>query len=481
MKTASMNVRFQLGILLVMILAAPVSQAGWFSRAKPVPPAPPAALDLAAVDRFFQETVAVPGHVGFSVAVVRDGRCVMAKGYGRRSLDPSRPMDATTMCAIGSVSKQFTAVSILLLAEDGKLSPQDKVAKYFPGLTRAGDITLLDLMNHVSGYRDYYPLDFLDRRMVREAEVDAIIKQYAGMPLDFEPGARFSYSNTGFLILGRVVELVSGRPLGTFLQERIFGPLRLEHTAYEPPFDDVRLAPGYTSFALSPPEPVRPEARHWLAGAGAIYSTAADLAAWDIALMEGKLLHSDSFKLLTTPRWLPDGRTTEYGCGVGVKLNRSREVVAHGGAVSGFNTWNGMVPSLKSAVVIIANIDGGVGDLPAMFTGLMLKQRGDAPHVEGLDAAAAARRFFLDLQRGRVDRARLAPEFNAFLSPEVVKASAKRLRPFGALKDVQLLSSRERGGLEVTTARLTFKSGSLTTLMYRQPGGLVEQFFVSAE
>src|SRR6185295_12921177 len=146
-----------------------------------------------------------------------------------------------TLFAIGSVSKQFTSAAVLLLAEEGKLSARDPVAKYYPTLTRAKEITLLDLMNHVSGYPDYYPLDFLDRRMKKPIDPDELLRQYAGGKLDFEPDSRYSYSNTGYILLGRVVEKVSGESLGAFLTRRIFKPLGMDHSFYELASADPRL------------------------------------------------------------------------------------------------------------------------------------------------------------------------------------------------------------------------------------------------
>ena len=138
------------------------------------------------------------------------------------------------MFAIGSVTKQFACACILLLAEEGKLSVDDKVAKYYPGLTSAKDITLYDLMTHTSGYPDYYPLDFVDRRLVKPIAEDALLAKYAGARLDFEPGERWSYSNTGYVLLGRVVEKVSGKPFGRFLEERVLEPLGMTHSAVGP-------------------------------------------------------------------------------------------------------------------------------------------------------------------------------------------------------------------------------------------------------
>src|SRR5262249_5282159 len=146
------------------------------------------------------------GLVGLSVAIMRNGETVFAKGYGMRQLEKSLPMEANTSFAVGSVTKQFTCACILLLAEEGRLSVYDNVGKYFPNLKRPNDITLLDLMNHTAGYPDYYPLDFVDRRLSRPITFEGLLKDYAVTQLDFEPGSRFSYSNTGYIILGGVVE-----------------------------------------------------------------------------------------------------------------------------------------------------------------------------------------------------------------------------------------------------------------------------------
>ena len=189
---------------------------------------------------------------------MRDGKVVLAKGYGKRLVEEEPLVEPETPFAIGSVTKQFTCACILLLAEEGKLSIDDKVVKYEPKLTRAGDITLHDLMTHLSGYPDFYPLDFVDRRLVKPILPEDLLAEYAGAKLDFEPGERWSYSNTGYTLLGHVVAKVSGKPFGQFLKERILDPLGMTHSAFEPGPDIKGQTKGYTSFALGPLEPRNP-------------------------------------------------------------------------------------------------------------------------------------------------------------------------------------------------------------------------------
>src|SRR6185503_2974457 len=186
----AMNSCLQWFLLFAACVIAPSTPA-----ANPTVLKLPETFDVKAIDAFLEAQVRQPDRAGFSVAVVKDGEVVLAKGYGKRSLADGRPVEADTLFAIGSVSKQFTCAAVLLLAEAGKLSVWDPVAKYYPNLTRAPDITLLDLMNHVSGYPDYYPLDFVDRRMAKTIQPDALLRQYAGGKLDFDPGSKWSYSN----------------------------------------------------------------------------------------------------------------------------------------------------------------------------------------------------------------------------------------------------------------------------------------------
>ena len=289
---------------IVSLLAAcskptPTVTASAYAIVGTVPVSP---VSVAQIDSVIRATVTDKHLVGLSVAVAQDGKVVLAKGYGLKTLGSHDSVSAETMFAVGSVTKQFTCSAVLLLAQDGKLTLQDPVAKYFPKLTRAGDITLLDLGNHVSGYRDFYPLDFVDREMQKPATADQIIDEYATRPLDFDPGTRWSYSNTNFLILGRVVEQAGGQPFGAFLAQRIFTPVGMTHTQFDPVDHTPAMATGYTTYALGPPFPAEPEGRGWAGSAGAIWSTPSDIAAWDMALIGGKVLSDDSYRTHTTPR-----------------------------------------------------------------------------------------------------------------------------------------------------------------------------------
>ncbi len=450
-----------------------------------------------ALERAITEEIARRGGVGATVAVVENGRTILAGGFGRRSPDSPAPVDDGTLFGIGSVTKQFTAAATLLLAEQGKLSVYDKVAKYYPGLTRADDITLLDLMNHVSGYRDYYPLDFVDRPMQKSIEPDRLIRQFAGAPLDFDPGTRWSYSNTGFVLLGRILEKVSGQPLGSFFEQQIFTPLGMTHTVYDLANDDRRVAPGYTSFALTPLTRAIREGEGWVGAAGAIYSTAADIARWDIALMGGRVLKPESWALMTKPRILTNGQSSNYGCGLSVGSRDGLTVLTHGGAVSGFIARNTFVPQTKAAIVVVINNEDGplanalvdralAAVMPARAANLPVttgpsgarEDRGQIPRVAGPEPGAQASALFKALQAGALDRTGLSAEYSAFVTDAKVRAAADSLKPYGAIADVAVRSVAERGGMEVSSVRLTFAHGPLDALMYRSPDGKVQEYLL---
>ena len=419
--------------------------------------------------------------IGLSVGVMQDGKVVLARGYGVRSLEARDSVTPQTMFAVGSVTKQFTCSAVLLLAQEKKLSLDDRVARYMPQLTRAGDITLLELGQHVSGYRDYYPLDFVDQEMLKPQSAESIIAEYAKRPLDFDPGTRWSYSNTNFLILGKVVEKVSGQPFGDFLTQRFFTPLGMSNTRFDPARGDHRMAIGYTSFALSAPIPATPEGAGWAGAAGAIWSTPTDLLAWDLSLLDRKVLTEDSYRTLTTARRLADGRSTGYGCGESVSDQGDAVVIRHGGAVSGFLAQNTFIPATRSAVVLLTNSDyAPLGDIDRAIVERLVPKV-DVPEIHGPPALDAARAFLTALQQGQVDRTTLGDDFNAFLTPELLISARSSLGRLGKITDLRVENTVERGGMEVTVLKFKIGQSGAQAYMYRTPDGKIQELLIARD
>jgi len=184
---------------------------------------------------------------------------------------------------------------------------------------------------------------------------------------------------------------------------------------------------------------------------------------------------------MTTARRLSDGRLSDYACGLVTRLQGGRELLLHTGAVSGFNAYNAVIPGTRSSVTVFVNLEGGLGSIPGDLLSLLLKVPAIIPEVQGAPAVEATKALLVEFQNGTVDRSRLSAEFNTFLTAEKLAGATARLKPYGTPDRAELLSRNERGGMEVTTVRLTFGRGKLRTLMYRQPDGIVEQFFINED
>jgi D-alanyl-D-alanine carboxypeptidase len=469
-----------------IVAALFASTAACAQSESPKPIAPPKAVESAAIDEYLAAKFKETGAVGLSVAVYRDGLPVISKVYGVTSVNGSTPLRADTAFAIGSITKQFACAAIFLLNEEGKLFYRDNVSKYYPGLNRAGDINLYDLMTHTSGYRDYYPLDFLDRRMQKPIMPDTLIRQYCGEKLDFEPGTRWSYSNTGYVILGRVIEKTSDEALGKYIERHFLKPLRMDHSSFEPAADSPNIARGHTSVLLASPEQVPPEAPQWLHAAGGLFCTANDLAKWDMALMSGRFLKADSYNTMVTPRELKNGKVQNYGCGLSVIRRDGELVLSHSGAVSGFHAYNTIIPRTKSIVIVLCNDEhADVATIHSELVNLLLREQAKredpVPKVQGLGPKEAATALFKQMQSGTVDRAQLGEEFSIYLTEARLRDAAPRLKEYGEPTSVEVLGLHERGGMEACTVRFTFKTGVVKANMFRSADGKVQQFLLGKE
>src|SRR5580658_3353099 len=255
-----------------------------------------------------------------SIAIVKDGRIAYLQAYGLARLSP--PMEAAPQMqySIGSISKQFTAAAVLFLAQEGKLNLNDPVSKYLPELTRAHEETIRMLLSHTSGYQEYWPEDYVMTSMMAPTTAQHILDEWGKRPLDFDPGTRWQYSNTNYVIAGRIVEQVSGVSLIDLLEKRIFLPLGMENV-YDA--DASRLPAtdptGYERHALGPPRPSPQEGAGWMFAAGELAMPAHDLALWDISLIDRSLLDSASYAQMFTPVLLKNGDNTGYGLGVFLK------------------------------------------------------------------------------------------------------------------------------------------------------------------
>ncbi len=440
---------------------------------KPPPAAPeaPLAFDAKAIDAWVGAELARRGIVGAALVIVRDGKTELARGYGKRRIDAPEPVDADTPFALGSLSKQFACTAAYQLVDRGMLSMAEPVATYYPQLTRAAEVTLADLGGHTSGYRDYYPLDYVDTRMASPIAPDDLIARYAMLPLDFAPGTRLSYSNTGFVILARVIEKVTRKPYADVLAEQIFQPIGMRASLARP----ANAASGHVAFLLGPPAPAPLEAAGWLFGAADIWASATELAKWDLAIADGKLLSPASQRALMTARSFVSGRSSGYSCGFYIRITNGLTVLQHSGWVGGFHTHNAIAPLTRSAVVLLTNDEHArATDLFDRIVRLTTEDTSAVPQIAGPPAEDVLRDLLHQLQRGTLDRGRLGDDANAYFDAARVAASAASLRALGE-PTIHLDSRRERGGGELSFFTVKWPSKTADAVLFRSPDGKVHQ------
>ena len=440
------------------------------------------AAERARVDSAVVQVLTSTGAPSASIAVVRGGEIVYERAYGNGRIDPKAPATSSMRYAIGSVSKQFTATAVLLLAEEGRLSLDDNVAKWLPELTRAGQVSVRRLLSMTAGYQDYWPQDYVFTDMLRPTTAQAIMQRWAGKPLDFDPGTRWQYSNTNYVIAGAIVERVAGMPLMDFLRARIFTPLHMTSVA---DYNAGPLGPedagAYLRNAVGPLRPAPKEGPGWLFAAGELAMTAHDLALWDISVIDRRVLKSDSYRTQQTEMLLENGVSTHYGLGVGVGMSAGRRRISHGGAVSGYTTSNEVYPDDRAAIVVFTNIYPGAAGAPSQIAGRIagvLFQQAD----EAKDRAReSARRIYDGLAKGTLDRSLFTAEANAYFTAEVIADYQKSLAPLGPPAEFDATGESLRGGMTIRSYRIRAKGLVLNLTTMTLPDGHIDQYLIERE
>lgn len=293
---------------------------------------------------------------GFAFLVWSRGRIVFAKGYGFSNLATRSPVTANTRFAIGSLTKQFTAVSILLLAQQGKISLEDRLKKYVPSMPDADRITLRMLLNQDSGLHNYPNTREHPWPLTGRIAPETIINFLRTDKPDFAPGAKWAYSNTNYAMLAAVVACASGTTYSSFLTHHIFGPLGMSSSGNGFAAQSGTATPYESSNGNFRPVK-RTVSLDLYYGAGSIVSSARDLARWDSALLGDKILDSGSRRELWTNGRLPDGKPVEYAMGfVATSVGTHREVWHNGYApFAGGYCFNAIFPDDSLAVVVLSN------------------------------------------------------------------------------------------------------------------------------
>lgn len=444
------------------------------AAATPLTPA-----EIAKVDSIVAREMARTETPSVSIAIVRDGKIAFTKAYGKAS--EKLPATTDLPYQIASNSKQFTAMAMLMLEDEGKLKLDDPVAKYLPGITDGDKITLRQLLSHTSGLQDYWPQDYSFAAMAKPTTPAGIIDRWAKKPLDYEPGTKWQYSNTGFVIAGEIISKVSGMPLMRFFQTRIFKPLGMTSAMSQDDAIGARYPVGYGRAALGPVRAEPPPARGWLYAAAELAMTPADLAKWNIARVNRSLVPASDWQEQEKNVLLKDGTDTGYGLGVYHVQWNGHDLIRHTGEAVGFLSANWVFPDDKIAVVVATNTWSG--NAFTAITGGIAKMLLNVKESEGDKTAAARVRALYDqLRSGTIDRSLLTDNANYYFTPQRIADFASSLGPLGAPIAIEPDgASALRGGLVTQGYVVKYANRTLNLSVFREPGdnGRIEQFLVS--
>jgi D-alanyl-D-alanine carboxypeptidase len=430
------------------------------------------------IDNIANKVLSTTGVPSASLAVVKNGRIAYLQAFGDARLDPRTPASPSMRYSIGSISKQFTAAAILLLAEEGKLSLDDSVSKYVAGLTRGNEVTIRELLSHTSGYQDYWPQDYVMPMMLKPVTPEEILDRWGRIPLDFDPGTEWQYSNTNYVIAGVIVEKVSGMPLWTLLGKRVFTPLGMTSITDTNEHALPSTDPGaYFRYALGPLRLAPKEGKGWMFAAGELAMTAADLAKWDISMINQTVLKPASYKEMETVVLLKNGAPTRYGLGVGVSVVNGHRVLEHGGEVSGFTAENMVLPDDKIAVVVLTNQDAAEA---ASLIGNQVRSallQSENPQDQKEDEKI--RKVYDGLQQGKIDRSLFTDNANSYFNDQALKDYVGSLGPLGAPQSFAQSNASLRGGMTERVYEVKYPAKNLVIIIYEMPDGKLEQYLIA--
>jgi CubicO group peptidase (beta-lactamase class C family) len=428
-----------------------------------------------------------------SVAVVENGRLVYVRAFGFSDLAAKTPATPDTRFRIASVTKMFTAVSVMQLVEAGRVRLDAPLATYLPDAPHAANVTIRQLLNHTSGIVNYGDDAIISGVVATPTTPRDIIASVAKRPLDQQPGAAFDYSNTGYVLLGLVVEAVTHRTLAEYEREHIFGPAHMTQTTVGEAAAGAPVARGYANATGTTPPPFSPS---WFYADGDIVSTASDLARFDIALMAGRLVKPATFAEMQAGAVIAPkiAKGVSFGLGLMLFASGGETFVGHHGGLPGFAAETEMLPAHRYAMVVLsdasdfptsaANVVVIRETLPALYAQLLAPAPATAPALSaaGEDPAVTAklRSFVAQVQKGTVDRAALTDEMNAALTPASVSAVAGQFGPLGALQTLTFRSSEAAHGLTSFHYTAVFAGGQTMPLTIAlDKDGKIAGFFIS--
>ena len=405
------------------------------------------------VDKYVLSQLAEKHIPGAAIAVVKNGKVIKLEGYGLGSVEFNAPVTKETVFEIGSVSKQITAAAVMLLVEDGKINLDDKISKYLPNTPETWkDVSVRNLLTHTSGVKSYTSLGGFE--LSKRYKVNDFIKELSPQPLDFEPGSAYKYSNSGYSLLGYIIESASGKNYWDFLQTRIFNPLKMNLTANrDPQFIIKNRATGYEwengkfvgrDYELTD-----------LFSAGAIVSTISDMAKWDIALRDETLLKNESKAQIWKPFTLNDGKENPYGFGWNVGEFRGQKLLSHGGQTAGFAANISRYTDADLDVIVLTNLGTqGLGSLIARgiakiyISSISLKNLKTQTETDAKISKLIANALN-EFSQNKINPEFLTEDLTKTLSTERAKRENSRISDYGKIKKLDFVGDETSDGKRV--------------------------------
>jgi len=427
MNLKSKHANFALFLVFVFLLAAAVS------------------VKADAADEYVRAQMRERHIPGAAIAVVKDGKIVKADSYGLANVELNVPVNKETVFEIGSVSKQITAAAIMLLVEEEKVNLDEKISKYLPAAPETWkNVTVRNLLTHTSGIKSYTGLSGFE--LTKRLKRDEFVKSIGTHPLEFEPGERYNYSNSGYNLLGFIIESVSGESYWDFLQKRIFKPLGMNKTANrDPQFIVPNRADGYEW------RNERLVGRDYdltdVFSAGAIVSTVTDLAKWEAALRGDTFLKKESKETIWTPVRFNSGKLYPYGLGWNVTEFRGHKLFSHGGQTAGFAANISRYVDDNLTVIVLTNLgDQGLGTMIARgIAKIYLPDISLRAMKEQKSADANTTKQMQNALRSYLEEKLNADSFTdrirASLTTERAKLNARRIASYGAIKNFVLVGN----------------------------------------
>jgi CubicO group peptidase (beta-lactamase class C family) len=436
------------------------------------------------IHRIMQET----GVPSVQVGIARGGEVVYAEAFGDARVahqgESALPATREMHYAVGSITKQFTATCILLLQERGKLKLDDPVAKWFPELTRSGDITLRMLLTHTSGYTDFSPQDYIIPEWTKPVKPIDIVHLWAEKPLDFEPGTKWQYSNTNYVIAGLILEKASGQSYREFLQENVLTPLHLRDVL-DLNYDRSEMEPtGYRRNALGPLRPSLAEAPGWFFADGELAMPVHTLLLWDISLLNKALLKPESYAELFKEQRLKNGGPTGYGLGLQTGRRGGYLLYGHAGEIGGFVAMNMCIPDEHVAIAVLANLDAS--HAAGAITQALLPIVVPSPPKQATQTSPSAttekaHAILVGLQKGQIDRSQFTTNANFYFSQQALDDFRESLAPLGEIANFTEDDSVMRGGMQMRVYTAKYALRSVSILTYWMPDAKIEQFLVEGK